>query len=211
VAGRPQPPRPAAASMGGRGGRQDSSGAPGVTAGPSTSWPPWSTPPVGCWPNVPSTAPRRGARLAGACAGPYPPPRPRPVEIRTLKAVTVRGWGFPHASLLFQVTRKTRDLRSRRWRTVVVYQHRRRAPVPQPRPHRPLATLGIHLAVGILLQLPGDDARAAPDSATSKPTSLAERRAGRKLRSQTSGAHPSPTLPGRAVPEQPDDLDGLLP
>ena len=43
------------------------------------------------------------------------------VEIRTLKAVTVRGLGFPHASQVLQVTRKTRDLRSRRWRTVVVY------------------------------------------------------------------------------------------
>ena len=42
------------------------------------------------------------------------------VEIRTLKAVTVRGLGFPHASQVLQVTRKTRDLRSRRWRTVVV-------------------------------------------------------------------------------------------
>jgi len=43
------------------------------------------------------------------------------VEIRTLKAVTVRGLGFPHAAQVLQVTRKTRDLRSRRWRTVVVY------------------------------------------------------------------------------------------
>jgi predicted transposase YbfD/YdcC len=43
------------------------------------------------------------------------------VDIRTLKAVTVRGLGFPHASQVLQVTRKTRDLRSRRWRTVVVY------------------------------------------------------------------------------------------
>ena len=42
------------------------------------------------------------------------------VEIRTLKAVTVRGLGFPHASQVLQVTRKTRDLRSRRWRAVVV-------------------------------------------------------------------------------------------
>jgi hypothetical protein len=33
----------------------------------------------------------------------------------------VRGLGFPHASQVLQVTRKTRDLRSRRWRTVVVY------------------------------------------------------------------------------------------
>jgi Transposase DDE domain len=50
-------------------------------------------------------------------------------------------------------------------------------------PHRPLATLGISLGVGIPLQLPSDDAQAAPDSATSKPTSLAERRAGGLLRS----------------------------
>jgi hypothetical protein len=77
-------------------------------------------------------------------------------------------------------------------------------------PHRPLATLGISLGVGIPLQLPSDDAQAAPDSATSKPTSLAERRAGGLLRSQTGGMHPSPTLPGRAGPEQPGDLDGLL-
>src|SRR4029453_10402228 len=78
-------------------------------------------------------------------------------------------------------------------------------------PHRPLATLRISLGVGIPSQLPGDDAGAAPDSATSKPTSLAERSAGGVLRSQTSGTQPSPTLPGRAVPEQPGDLDGLLP
>jgi predicted transposase YbfD/YdcC len=43
------------------------------------------------------------------------------VELRTLKAVTVRGFGFPHAAQVVQVTRKTRDLRTRRWRTVVVY------------------------------------------------------------------------------------------
>jgi hypothetical protein len=31
-------------------------------------------------------------------------------EIRTLKAVTVRHFGFPHASQVIQVTRKTRAL-----------------------------------------------------------------------------------------------------
>jgi predicted transposase YbfD/YdcC len=198
------------------------------------------------------------------------------VEIRTLKAVTVRGLGFPHASQVLQVTRKTRDLHSRRRRTVVVYAvtslaHAQASPArladllrghwsienglhwvrdvtftedasqvrsgtaPQVMaclrnlaigvlcragpvnlaaalrfhsrdPHRPLASLGIGLGVGIPLQLPGNDAQAAPDSATSKPTSVAERRAGGMLRSQTSGAHPSPTLPGRAVPKQPGNL-----
>jgi DDE_Tnp_1-associated len=43
------------------------------------------------------------------------------VELRTLKAVSVGGFGFPHTAQVLQVTRKTRDLRSRRWRTVVVY------------------------------------------------------------------------------------------
>jgi hypothetical protein len=43
------------------------------------------------------------------------------VELRTLKAVTVNHFGFPHTAQVVQVTRKTRDLRSRRWRTVTVY------------------------------------------------------------------------------------------
>jgi predicted transposase YbfD/YdcC len=43
------------------------------------------------------------------------------VELRTLKAVTVNHFGFPHAAQVVQVIRKTRDLKARRWRTVVVY------------------------------------------------------------------------------------------
>jgi predicted transposase YbfD/YdcC len=43
------------------------------------------------------------------------------VEIRTLKAVTVNRFGFPHAAQVIQVTRKTRELRTRRWRTVTIY------------------------------------------------------------------------------------------
>jgi predicted transposase YbfD/YdcC len=43
------------------------------------------------------------------------------VELRTLKAVTVRGFAFPHAAQVIRLTRKTRDLGTRRWRTVVVY------------------------------------------------------------------------------------------
>jgi predicted transposase YbfD/YdcC len=42
-------------------------------------------------------------------------------ELRTLKAVTVNHFGFPHVAQVVQVTRKTRDLGTRRWRTVVVY------------------------------------------------------------------------------------------
>jgi predicted transposase YbfD/YdcC len=43
------------------------------------------------------------------------------IELRTLKAVTVNHFGFPHAAQVLQVTRKTRELRTRRWRTVTVY------------------------------------------------------------------------------------------
>jgi predicted transposase YbfD/YdcC len=43
------------------------------------------------------------------------------VEVRTLKAVTVHHFGFPHTAQVIQVTRKVRDLGTRRWRTVVVY------------------------------------------------------------------------------------------
>jgi predicted transposase YbfD/YdcC len=43
------------------------------------------------------------------------------VELRTLKAVTVHHFGFPHAAQVLQVTRKVRGLRTRRWRTVTIY------------------------------------------------------------------------------------------
>ena len=43
------------------------------------------------------------------------------IELCTLKAVTVHHFEFPHAAQVIQVTRRVRDLRSRRWRTVVVY------------------------------------------------------------------------------------------
>jgi predicted transposase YbfD/YdcC len=43
------------------------------------------------------------------------------VEIRTLRAVTVHHFGFPHAAQVLQVTRKRRGLHTRRWRTVQAY------------------------------------------------------------------------------------------
>jgi predicted transposase YbfD/YdcC len=43
------------------------------------------------------------------------------IEHRTLKVVTVGHFGFPHAAQILQVTRKTRTLRTRRWRTMTVY------------------------------------------------------------------------------------------
>jgi hypothetical protein len=44
----------------------------------------------------------------------------RPEDPKAL-AVTVGGFGFPHAAQVIQVTRKTRDLGARRWRTMTVY------------------------------------------------------------------------------------------
>ena len=43
------------------------------------------------------------------------------IEHRILKAVTVHRFGFPHTAQVLQVTRKTRALRTRRWRTMTVY------------------------------------------------------------------------------------------
>jgi predicted transposase YbfD/YdcC len=43
------------------------------------------------------------------------------VELRTLKAVSVHHFGFPHAAQVLQVTRKTRTVRTRQFKTVTVY------------------------------------------------------------------------------------------
>jgi hypothetical protein len=43
------------------------------------------------------------------------------VELRTLKVVSVQGFGFPHAAQVIQVTRKTRYLHTNRWQAVTVY------------------------------------------------------------------------------------------
>jgi predicted transposase YbfD/YdcC len=43
------------------------------------------------------------------------------IEHAPSKAVTVHHFGFPHTAQILQVTRKTRALRTRRWRTMTVY------------------------------------------------------------------------------------------
>jgi predicted transposase YbfD/YdcC len=66
----------------------------------------------------------RCARLAWHCVPVLDRTRDRGhgrVELRTLKAVTVNHFGFPHAAQVIQVTRKTQELRTRRWRTVTIY------------------------------------------------------------------------------------------
>jgi hypothetical protein len=55
------------------------------------------------------------------------------VEIRTLKAVTVGGFGFPHTAQVLQVTRKTRNLRT----NGVAHHNRLRRHQPHLRPGQP--------------------------------------------------------------------------
>jgi hypothetical protein len=63
-------------------------------------------------------------RPPGLASRPGPgPPRDRGhgrLQLRTLKAVTVHHFGFPHAAQVIQVTRKIRQPQTRRWRTVTV-------------------------------------------------------------------------------------------
>jgi hypothetical protein len=109
----------------------------------STSPAPWS-PPTRCRPTRRPPSPRgqQAGPLPVLCqsqpahaAGPLRPPAlaSRPladhtrdrghgrVELRTLKAVTVHHFEVLHAAQVVQVTRRTRELRTRRWRTVIVY------------------------------------------------------------------------------------------
>src|SRR6266536_2598776 len=86
-------------------------------------------------PSSPTPTPTRCDQSTRGTCSPTSPPSPTPdrpvvdrtrdrahgrVELRTLKAVSVRHFGFPHAAQILQVTRKSRDLRTRRWRTVTV-------------------------------------------------------------------------------------------
>jgi hypothetical protein len=70
------------------------------------------------------------------------------VELRSLKAVSVRHFGFPHAAQVIQVTRKRRDLHTNRWQTVVVYAITS-LPFEQARPARLADLLRGHWAIEI--------------------------------------------------------------
>jgi predicted transposase YbfD/YdcC len=74
------------------------------------------------------------------------------IEHRTLKVVTVHHFGFPHAAQVLQVTRKTRTLRTRRWRTVTVYAITSLA-FEQARPARLADLLRSHWTIEALHQL----------------------------------------------------------
>jgi len=71
------------------------------------------------------------------------------VELRSLKAVSVRHFGFPHAAQVLQVTRKRRDLHTNRWQTVVVYAITS-VPFEQARPARLADLLRGHWAIEAL-------------------------------------------------------------
>lgn len=68
------------------------------------------------------------------------------VELRTLKVVSVNGFGFPHAAQVIQVTRKRRDLHTNRWQTVTVYAITS-LPFEQARPARLADLLRNHWAI----------------------------------------------------------------
>jgi predicted transposase YbfD/YdcC len=68
------------------------------------------------------------------------------IELRTLKAVSVGGFGFPHTAQVVQVIRKVRDLGARRWRTVVVYAMTSLPPA-QASPGRLADLIGGHWAI----------------------------------------------------------------
>jgi predicted transposase YbfD/YdcC len=76
------------------------------------------------------------------------------VEIRTLKAVSVSQFGFPHAAQVLRVTRKTRNLDAspRRFRTVTAYAITS-LPFEQARPARLADLLRGHRAIEALHHL----------------------------------------------------------
>ena len=74
------------------------------------------------------------------------------IEHRILKVVTVHHFGFPHAAQVLQVTRKTRTLRTRRWRTVTSYAITS-LPFEQARPARLADLLRGQWAIEALHQL----------------------------------------------------------
>ena len=74
------------------------------------------------------------------------------VELRTLKVVSVQGFGFPHAAQVIQVTRKTRDLHTNRWQAVTVYAMTS-LPFQLARPARLADLVGGHWAIEALHHL----------------------------------------------------------
>jgi predicted transposase YbfD/YdcC len=68
------------------------------------------------------------------------------IELRTLKVVSVKRFGFPHAAQVLQVTRKRRDLHTDRWQTVTVYAITS-LPFEQARPARLADLLRGHWAI----------------------------------------------------------------
>jgi hypothetical protein len=76
-----------------------------------------------------------------------PPDHPRAAtEVPRDTGHPLGGFGFPHSAQVVQVTRKTRDLGTRRWRTVVIYAVRSLAHA-QASPARLADLLGGHWAI----------------------------------------------------------------
>jgi hypothetical protein len=119
------------------------------------------------------------------------------VELRNLKAVSVRWFGFPHAAQVVQVTRKIRELGTRRWRVVVVYAVTSLAHA-QASPARLADLLRGHWAIENGLHWVGCDLRRGPLAAAQR-----QRSAGRGLPAQPRHRRPLPHRagqPGRCPP-----------
>jgi hypothetical protein len=163
---------------------------------PAWTWPVWWSPPMRCTPTPtppsswwlaagPLPVGRQGqpAHAAGPLRppglasrrgpGPHPRPRSRPMELRTLKAVTVHHFGFPHAAQVLQVTRTT----------------------PRPAPHPQVAEPA---GGGPLRSTPSPASRSSRPAPPGSPTTCAG--TGRSRRYISSAMSPSPRTAPRSAP-----------
>jgi predicted transposase YbfD/YdcC len=83
---------------------------------------------------------------------PHPRPRSRPGRAAHPQGGLGEGFGFPHAAQVLQVTRKTRQLQTNRWRAVTVYAITS-LPFQLARPARPADPLRGHWAIEALHHL----------------------------------------------------------